>query len=331
MRTFQQSFLWAGRLFANCSKLPQKIATIVWHNKDALRENGTDIPHNLRKVLPAKAHAGTFSCGCGRSSGAQQAHKKLSPVSMRGNSQNGGQTTKSLLTKPQCSGVPIQQAVSLSSSFPRHCLLFVCAFFREIQAVSRSECCPAARSPAYKNRPGFLLRKPGRFVCFICAFSSAHDFSGSSARSICKGFLFAESQPIGIFHQTGIGTLNNFPRIVVRKAHHFQNTLAVHPVFWKDTLLGPNNHIHQWNFAFISAEKIQWQIILQNALICAKILPIFAQVGDFLFTLKALLLCAVPLFRSSSSDLAADYNVSLCGQSSRRHSFNFNIHSNTAA
>ena len=84
-------------------------------------------PHNLRKVLPAKAHAGTFSCGCGRSSGAQQAHKKLSPVSMRGNSQNGGQTTKSLLIKPQCSGVPIQQAVSLSSSFPRHCLLFVCA------------------------------------------------------------------------------------------------------------------------------------------------------------------------------------------------------------
>ena len=151
MRTFQQSFLWAGRLFANCSNLPQRIATIVWHNKGALRENGTDLPHNLRKVLPAKAHAGTFSCGCGRSSGAQQAHKKLSPVSMRGNSQNGGQTTKSLLTKPQCSGVPIQQAVSLSSSFPRHCLLFVCAFFRETQAVSRSECCPAARSPACKK------------------------------------------------------------------------------------------------------------------------------------------------------------------------------------
>ena len=33
-------------------------------------------PHNLRKVLPAKAHAGTFPCGCGRSSGAQQAHEK---------------------------------------------------------------------------------------------------------------------------------------------------------------------------------------------------------------------------------------------------------------
>lgn len=143
------------RLFANCSNLPQRIATIVWHNKGALRENGTDIPHNLRKVLPAKAHAGTFPCGCGRSSGAQQAHKKLSPVSMRGNSQNGGQTTKSLLTKPQCSGVPIQQAVSLSSSFPRHCLLFVCAFFRKMQAGARSEEPPCRPVSCIQNRPGF--------------------------------------------------------------------------------------------------------------------------------------------------------------------------------
>lgn len=142
-------------IFANCSNLPQRIATIVWHNKGAFRENGTDIPHNLRKVLPAKAHAGTFSCGCGRSSGAQQAHKKLSPVSMRGNSQNGGQTTKSLLIKPQCSGVPIQQAVSLSSSFPRHCLLFVCAFFRKMQAGARSEEPPCRPVSCIQNRPGF--------------------------------------------------------------------------------------------------------------------------------------------------------------------------------
>ena len=142
---FSSLFSWAGRLFANCSNLPQRIATIVWHNKGALRENGTDIPHNLRKVLPAKAHAGTFPCGCGRSSGAQQAHKKLSPVSMRGNSQNGGQTTKSLLTKPQCSGVPIQQAVSLSSSFPRHCLLFVCAFFLKCQKAQGRRNCPCPR------------------------------------------------------------------------------------------------------------------------------------------------------------------------------------------
>ena len=116
----------AGRLFANCSKLPQRIATIIWHNRGALRENGTDIPHNLRKALPANAHAGTFPCGCSRSSGAQQAHKKLSPVSMRGNSQNGGQTTKSLLIKPQCSGVPNTAGsvafLLLSTTLPAFCL-----------------------------------------------------------------------------------------------------------------------------------------------------------------------------------------------------------------
>lgn len=169
---FSSLFSWAGRLFANCSKLPQRIATIVWHNKGALRENGTDIPHNLRKVLPAKTHAGTFPCGCGRSSGAQQAHKKLSPVSMRGNSQNGGQTTKSLLIKPQCSGVPIQQAVSLSSSFPRHCLLFVCAFFREMQESAGRKNIPCPRL-LHTKPPRLLSRKPGRFVCFRGAFSGA--------------------------------------------------------------------------------------------------------------------------------------------------------------
>ena len=75
---------------------------------------------------------------------------------MRGNSQNGGQTTKSLLTKPQCSGVPIQQAVSLSSSFPRHCLLFVCAFFRKMQAGTRSEELPLPPPPAYKTAPASI-------------------------------------------------------------------------------------------------------------------------------------------------------------------------------
>ena len=33
---------------------------------------------------------------------------------------------------------------------------------------------PHGWMPQCKNRPGFLLWKPGRFVCFICAFSSAH-------------------------------------------------------------------------------------------------------------------------------------------------------------
>ena len=72
---------------------------------------------------------------------------------MRGNSQNGGQTTKSLLTKPQCSGVPIQQAVSLSSSFPRHCLLFVCAFFREKRESAKSEEPPLPSSLYTKTAP----------------------------------------------------------------------------------------------------------------------------------------------------------------------------------
>ena len=31
--------------------------------------------------------------------------------------------------------------------------------------------CPSVSA---KNRPGLLLRKPGRFDCVICAFSSPH-------------------------------------------------------------------------------------------------------------------------------------------------------------
>ena len=85
---------------------------------------------------PMQAH---FPAGAVAAAAHSKPIKKLSPVSMRGNSQNGGQTTKSLLTKPQCSGVPIQQAVSLSSSFPRHCLLFVCAFFRKMQESTGAE------------------------------------------------------------------------------------------------------------------------------------------------------------------------------------------------
>lgn len=137
-------------------------------------------PHNLRKVLPAKAHAGTFPCGCGRSSGAQQAHKKLSPVSMRGNSQNGGQTTKSLLIKPQCSGVPIQQTVSLSSSFPRRCLLFVCAFFLKCQ---KGKVGGTALAPTFciQNRPGFHHGNRGGSFALWALFQalSAHQLAFS--------------------------------------------------------------------------------------------------------------------------------------------------------
>ena len=99
---------------------------------------------------------------------------------MRGNSQNGGQTTKSLLTKPQCSGVPIQQAVSLSSSFPRHCLLFVCAFFRKMQAGARSEELSLPPPPAYKTAPASCCgNRGGSFALWVL-------FSGARAKP-CEG------------------------------------------------------------------------------------------------------------------------------------------------
>lgn len=131
-------------------------------------------PITSERFSPQKPMQAHFPAGAAAAAAHSRPIKKLSPVSMRGNSQNGGQTTKSLLTKPQCSGVPIQQAVSLSSSFPRHCLLFVCAFFPEMPESARSEELPLPPVSCIQNRPGFLLRKPGRFVCFRGAFSGAH-------------------------------------------------------------------------------------------------------------------------------------------------------------
>ncbi len=114
---------------------------------------------------------------------------------MRGNSQNGGQTTKSLLIKPQCSGVPIQQAVSLSSSFPRHCLLFVCAFFRKMPESAGRKNSPCPRL-LHTKPPRLPSRKPGRFVCFRGAFSGAHakPCEGSFGKPrVCgeKSFVYA--------------------------------------------------------------------------------------------------------------------------------------------
>ena len=91
---------------------------------------------------------------------------------MRGNSQNGGQTTKSLLIKPQCSGVPIQQAVSLSSSFPRHCLLFVCAFFPEMPESARSEELPLPPPPAYKTAPASCYGNRGGSFALLALFQA---------------------------------------------------------------------------------------------------------------------------------------------------------------
>ena len=145
-------------------------------------------PITSEKFSPQKPMQAHFPAGAAAAAAHSRPIKKLSPVSMRGNSQNGGQTTKSLLTKPQCSGVPIQQAVSLSSSFPRHCLLFVCAFFREIQAVSRSECCPAARSPAYKNRPASCYgNRGGSFALFVLFQALTQSLAGVLDRSLSSG------------------------------------------------------------------------------------------------------------------------------------------------
>ena len=138
-------------------KLPRLSGIIRVHSGRTERTS----PITSQRFSPQKPMQAHFPAGAAAAAAHSRPIKKLSPVSMRGNSQNGGQTTKSLLTKPQCSGVPIQQAVSLSSSFPRHCLLFVCAFFREMQESAGRKNPHAARSPVHKNRPGFLLWKPG--------------------------------------------------------------------------------------------------------------------------------------------------------------------------
>lgn len=110
-----------------------------------------------------------------------------------------------------------------------------------------------------------------------------HNSSGSSARGILKGFILAESQPIGVLHQAGISALYDFPRIVVGQFHHLQNLLAVHPIPGKDALLCPDDHIDQRHFAAVADKEVQRQVILRHTLIGAEILPIFAQMSDFLF------------------------------------------------
>ena len=133
-------------------KMPRLSGIIRVHSGRTERTS----PITSEKLSPQKPMQAHFPAGAAAAAAHSRPIKKLSPVSMRGNSQNGGQTTKSLLIKPQCSGVPIQQAVSLSSSFPRHCLLFVCAFLRKMQAGSWSEELPLPPPPAYKTAPASI-------------------------------------------------------------------------------------------------------------------------------------------------------------------------------
>lgn len=149
---------------------------------------------------------------------------------MRGNSQNGGQTTKSLLIKPQCSGVPIQQAVSLSSSFPRHCLLFVCAFFREMQESAGRKNPPAARSPVHKNRPGFHHgNRGGSFALWVL-------FSGARAKP-CEG-SFGKPRVCGEKEQwlrTGEGEMGSPSRMYagkrLKRSRSTVSPVAIVPLF----------------------------------------------------------------------------------------------------
>ena len=110
-----------------------------------------------------------------------------------------------------------------------------------------------------------------------------HDPSCPTARGILKGLIFAEAQPERIFHQAGIGALDDLPRVVVRQAHHLQNLLAVHPIPGEDAFLCPDNYIDHWDFAVATDKEVQRQVILRHTLIGAEILPIFAQMSDFLF------------------------------------------------
>ena len=143
-------------------KLPRLSGIIRVHSGRTERTS----PITSERFSPQKLMQAHFPAGAAAAAAHSRPIKKLSPVSMRGNSQNGGQTTKSLLTKPQCSGVPIQQAVSLSSSFPRHCLLFVCAFFREMQAGSWSEYPPCRPLPRMQKAPPLFCTKfKDRILC----------------------------------------------------------------------------------------------------------------------------------------------------------------------
>ena len=103
-------------------------------------------------------------------------------------------------------------------------------------------------------RFGFLTS--AGFLIFI------HDPSGSAARGVLKGFILAESQPIGGFHQAGIGALDDFPRIVVWQAHHLQNLLAVHPVSGEDAFLCPDDYIDQRHLAAVADKEVQGQVVL---------------------------------------------------------------------
>ena len=76
---------WAV-LFSNCSKSPQRFATIVRYTKATVREGAQRCPP--KPPPPSAEHArSAFPCGCGCNRGAQQVNKKLFPVPCHGSRQ----------------------------------------------------------------------------------------------------------------------------------------------------------------------------------------------------------------------------------------------------
>ena len=77
-------------------------------------------------------------------------------------------------------------SVPFSLSAPLLCQIIVAILCGNFEQFANKR--PHGWMPQCKNRPGFLLWKPGRFVCFICAFSSAHAIR---SRNYLRGFLIA--------------------------------------------------------------------------------------------------------------------------------------------
>ena len=130
-------------LFADCSKTPQRNATIGMYNKGAVRERQTGRPPNLRLSLPS--HAGYLLRVPLLWAGHSRSLKKTVPrqceaiAVARTDYQIPPDSRK-------CSGVSIPQAVSLSPPFhDTACILFW---------AQKSTGCTAL----WRGAPGFVIR-----------------------------------------------------------------------------------------------------------------------------------------------------------------------------
>ena len=139
--------------------------------------------------MPMQAH---FPAGAAAAAVHSRPIKKLSPVSMRGNSQNGGQTTKSLLIKPQCSGVPNTAGsvafLLLSTTLPAFWFAHFSVKCKKVQGRKKRPC---LRSPAYKNRPGFHYgNQGGSFALFVLCQALTQLLAGvlDSSLSGCQNY-----------------------------------------------------------------------------------------------------------------------------------------------